>query len=82
MFQRSKLISQIQQKQSFLCVGLDPDITKIPKHLLSEPDPIFAFNKAIIDATEQYCVSYKVNSAFFEASGAKGWESMLLSSED
>jgi orotidine-5'-phosphate decarboxylase len=76
MFLRKQLISQIQQKQSFLCVGLDPDITKIPKHLLSEPDPIFAFNKAIIDATEQYCVSYKVNSAFFEASGAKGWESM------
>jgi orotidine-5'-phosphate decarboxylase len=76
MFQRSKLISQIQQKQSFLCVGLDPDITKIPKHLLAEPDPIFAFNKAIIDATEPYCVSYKVNSAFFEANGAKGWESM------
>jgi orotidine-5'-phosphate decarboxylase len=76
MYLRSKLLAQIKQKQSFLCVGLDPDITKIPRHLLAEPDPIFAFNKAIIDATEPFCVSYKVNSAFFEATGAKGWESM------
>jgi orotidine-5'-phosphate decarboxylase len=76
MYSRQKLISEIQRKKSFLCVGLDTDITKIPKHLLSEPDPIFSFNKAIIDATKDYCVSYKINTAFFEAAGAKGWESM------
>jgi orotidine-5'-phosphate decarboxylase len=76
MYSRQKLISEIQRKKSFLCVGLDTDITKIPKHLLSEPDPIFSFNKAIIDATKDYCVSYKINTAFFEATGAKGWESM------
>jgi orotidine-5'-phosphate decarboxylase len=76
MYTRQKLISEIQRKKSFLCVGIDTDITKIPKHLLSEPDPIFSFNKAIIDATKDYCVSYKINTAFFEAMGAKGWESM------
>lgn len=76
MYTREKLIAQIRYKKSFLCVGLDTDSTKIPKHLLSEPDPIFAFNKAIIDATKDYCVSYKINTAFFEADGAKGWESM------
>jgi orotidine-5'-phosphate decarboxylase len=76
MYSRHKLISEIQRKKSFLCVGLDTDITKIPQHLLSEPDPIFSFNKAIIDATKDYCVSYKINTAFFEATGAKGWESM------
>ncbi len=76
MFSRQKLITEINKKKSFLCVGLDTDITKIPPHLLSEPDPIFAFNKAIIDATKDFCVSYKINTAFFEATGAKGWESM------
>jgi orotidine-5'-phosphate decarboxylase len=76
MYSFEYLISEIKRKKSFLCVGLDTDITKIPTHLLSEPDPIFAFNKAIIDATEPYCVSYKINTAFFEASGAQGWESM------
>ena len=76
MFSRQKLITEINKKKSFLCVGLDTDLTKIPKHLLSEPDPVFAFNKAIIDATKDYCVSYKINTAFFEAEGAKGWESM------
>jgi orotidine-5'-phosphate decarboxylase len=76
MFTHDNLVAEINRKQSFLCVGLDTDITKIPKHLLSEPDPIFAFNKAIIDATEPYCVSYKINTAFFEANGASGWESM------
>lgn len=76
MYSRNKLISEIQRKKSFLCVGLDTDITKIPKHLLNEPDPIFSFNKAIIDATKDYCVSYKINTAFFEATGSKGWESM------
>lgn len=76
MFTRENLIEEIKKKKSFLCVGLDTDLTKIPKHLLSEKDPVFAFNKAIIDATSQYCVSYKINTAFFEAEGARGWESM------
>jgi orotidine-5'-phosphate decarboxylase len=73
---RQQLITQIKKKQSYLCVGLDTDITKIPKHLLSEPDPVFAFNKAIIDATKDLCVSYKINTAFYEALGVKGWEAM------
>jgi orotidine-5'-phosphate decarboxylase len=73
---RSELISQIRQKKSFLCVGLDTDINKIPKHLLTESDPVLAFNKAIIDATKDYCVSYKINTAFYEAMGAAGWETM------
>ncbi len=73
---RQQLIDQIQKKQSYLCVGLDTDITKIPKHLLAEPDPVFAFNKAIIDATKDLCVSYKINTAFYEALGVKGWEAM------
>lgn len=76
MFSRQQLIAEINRKKSFLCVGLDTDIAKIPKHLLAEPDPVFAFNKAIIDATKDFCVSYKINTAFFEAVGAKGWESM------
>lgn len=73
---REQIISQIKQKQSYLCVGLDTDITKIPKHLLAEPDPVFSFNKAIIDATKDLCVSYKINTAFYEALGVKGWEAM------
>jgi orotidine-5'-phosphate decarboxylase len=73
---RHQLIEQIRKKQSYLCVGLDTDITKIPKHLLSEPDPVFAFNKAIIDATKDLCVGYKINTAFYEAIGVKGWEAM------
>lgn len=73
---RQQLIEQIRKKQSYLCVGLDTDITKIPKHLLTESDPVFAFNKAIIDATKDLCVSYKINTAFYEALGAKGWEAM------
>ena len=71
-----KLISQIRFKKSFLCVGLDVDLTKVPKHLLNEEDPIFAFNKAIIDATHQYAVAYKPNTAFYEAYGVKGWISL------
>lgn len=67
------LISEIQKKKSFLCVGLDVDLKKISKHLLKEEDPIFAFNKAIIDATNQYAVAYKPNTAFYEAYGVKGW---------
>jgi len=69
---RKQLIQQILEKKSFLCVGLDTDIKKIPQHLLSEEDPIFSFNKAIIDATAPYCVSYKPNLAFYEAFGLKG----------
>ena len=66
---KSQLIQQIRNKKTFLCVGLDPDIKKIPQHLLKEEDPIFTFNKAIIDATAPYCVSYKPNLAFYEAYG-------------
>ena len=69
---RQELIKQIFGKQSFLCVGLDTDIKKIPQHLLKEDDPLFAFNKAIIDATAPYCVAYKPNLAFYEAFGIKG----------
>ena len=69
---RQELIQQICEKQTFLCVGLDTDMKKIPQHLLKEEDPIFAFNKAIIDATADYCVAYKPNLAFYEAFGVKG----------
>jgi orotidine-5'-phosphate decarboxylase len=73
---KQELIQQIKLKKSFLCVGLDSDLTKIPKHLLTTEDPIFEFNKAIIDATKDYCVSYKINTAFYEAEGISGWQSM------
>jgi orotidine-5'-phosphate decarboxylase len=66
----------IYRKQSYLCVGLDTDIRKIPPHLLNEPDPVFAFNRAIIDATAEYAVAYKPNLAFYEAMGPRGWESL------
>lgn len=69
---RQELIKQIFEKKSFLCVGLDTDIKKIPDFLLQEEDPIFAFNKAIIDATAPYCVAYKPNLAFYESDGVKG----------
>ena len=69
---RQELFENIKKKQSFLCVGLDVDLNKVPKHLLNEEDPIFAFNKAIIDATAPYCVAYKPNLAFYEAYGVKG----------
>jgi orotidine-5'-phosphate decarboxylase len=69
---RQELVANIRKKQSFLCVGLDTDLKKIPEHLLKEDDPIFAFNKAIIDATAPYCVAYKPNLAFYEAFGVKG----------
>lgn len=71
-----QLIEQIQQKKSFLCIGLDVDLAKIPQHLLELDDPIFEFNKAIIDATHDLCVSYKPNTAFYEAYGIKGWQSL------
>lgn len=69
---RQELVKEIFEKKSFLCVGLDTDLKKVPQHLLKEEDPIFAFNKAIIDATAPYCVSYKPNLAFYEAFGVKG----------
>ena len=70
---KQELIQQIKKKQTFLCVGLDTDIRKVPQHLLAEDDPIFAFNKAIIDATAPFCVAYKPNLAFYESMGIKGW---------
>jgi orotidine-5'-phosphate decarboxylase len=73
---RAQLIKQIREKQSFLCVGLDPDISLIPKHLLHLSDPVFAFNKEIIDQTRDLCVAYKPNLAFYEALGLKGWRSL------
>jgi orotidine-5'-phosphate decarboxylase len=73
---RQFLVQQIFAKRSFLCVGLDTDITKIPVHLQSHPDAIFEFNKQIIDATKDLCVSYKINTAFYEAMGVKGWEQL------
>ena len=72
----SQLVQQIRTKKSFLCIGLDVDINKIPEHLLKETDPIFAFNKAIIDATHHLCVAYKPNTAFYEAYGIKGWRAL------
>ena len=70
---KQQLFENIKRKKSFLCVGLDIDIKKIPEHLLKEEDPIFAFNKAIIDATAPYCIAYKPNLAFYESMGVKGW---------
>ena len=72
----SQLVQQIKKKKSFLCIGLDVDLDKIPKHLLTEEDPIFAFNKSIIDATHHLCVAYKPNTAFYEACGIKGWQAL------
>ncbi|MEZ7893721.1 MAG: orotidine-5'-phosphate decarboxylase, partial [Polaribacter sp.] len=71
-----ELVAQIKKKKSFLCIGLDVDLEKIPSHLLNNEDPIFAFNKAIIDATHHFCVAYKPNTAFYEAYGLKGWKSL------
>ena len=71
-----ELVAQIKKKKSFLCIGLDVDLDKIPSHLLKDEDPIFAFNKAIIDATHHFCVAYKPNTAFYEAYGLKGWKSL------
>lgn len=74
--ERSALIKEIFEKKSVLCVGLDTDLTKVPEHLLGEEDPAYAFNKAIIDATADYSVAYKINTAFYEALGLKGWLSL------
>lgn len=73
---KAALIEQIEAKQSFLCVGLDTDLKKIPPHLLGDPNPVLSFNKAIIDATRDLCVAYKINTAFYEANGAAGWQTM------
>ncbi|MBD0295378.1 MAG: orotidine-5'-phosphate decarboxylase [Flavisolibacter sp.] len=73
---RQQLTEQIFQKKSYLCIGLDTDILKIPKHLQTLPDAVFEFNKQIIDATKDFCVSYKINTAFYEAQGVKGWEAL------
>jgi orotidine-5'-phosphate decarboxylase len=73
---RKQLTEQIFNKKSYLCIGLDTDLTKIPKHLQSHQDAIFEFNRQIIDATKDYCISYKINTAFYEALGIKGWEAM------
>ncbi|MGZ5285908.1 MAG: orotidine-5'-phosphate decarboxylase [Flavisolibacter sp.] len=73
---RKELVEQIFKKRSYLCVGLDTDPDKIPKHLMGAEDPVFEFNRQIIDATKDYCVAYKINTAFYEAQGIKGWESM------
>ncbi|MCW3103035.1 MAG: orotidine 5-phosphate decarboxylase [Bacteroidetes bacterium] len=73
---REQLFNNIKRKQSFLCIGLDTDLTKIPAHLLKEEDPAFEFNKQIIDATHDLCVSYKPNMAFYETEGVKGWTSL------
>lgn len=73
---RTDLVNNIRRKGSFLCVGLDTDIRKIPEHLLSADDPIFEFNRAIIDATAPYCVAYKPNLAFYESLGVQGWTAL------
>lgn len=73
---RQQIIEQIRKKGTFLCVGLDTDIKKIPEHLLTEEDPMFAFNRAIIDATAPYCVAYKPNTAFYESRGTEGWQTL------
>ena len=73
---KQQLIDNIRAKHSFLCVGLDTDLKKVPAHLLNEEDPIFAFNKAIVDATAPYCVAYKPNLAFYECYGLKGWAAL------
>ena len=74
---RQQIIDQIKKKKSFLCVGLDSDIEKIPQHLLEFEDPVFEFNKQIIDATKDLCVSYKPNAAFYESRGVAGWQSLV-----
>src|ERR1700761_1043571 len=81
MISRSQLIQQIKQKKSFLCVGLDTDIAKIPAFLLDYPDPVFEFNKRIIDATKDLCIAYKPNAAFYEARGLTGLQSLISTAQ-
>jgi len=73
---RKELVDQISKKQSFLCVGLDPDLSRLPKFFLDYPDPVFEFNKRVIDATKDFCVAYKPNVAFYEALGTGGWQAL------
>jgi len=73
---REQLVAQIGAKKSYLLVGLDSEVSKLPKHLQGKPDAVLAFNKQIIDATKDYCVGYKINTAFYESEGVKGWETM------
>jgi len=81
MLSHQQLIQQIKQKKSFLCVGLDTDIDKIPAFLKTYPDPIFEFNKRIIDATKDLCIAYKPNAAFYERHGIKGLQSLIATSQ-
>ena len=74
---KQELINQIKEKKSFLCIGLDTDSAKIPKHLLSFEDPVFEFNKRIIDETKDLCVAFKLNIAFYESQGINGWKSLM-----
>ena len=74
---KQELINQIKEKKSFLCIGLDTDSAKIPKHLLSLEDPVFEFNKRIIDETKDLCVAFKLNIAFYESQGINGWKSLM-----
>jgi len=78
---KQELINQIKQKKSFLCIGLDTDIEKIPEHLLKFDDPVFEFNKQIIDSTKDFCVAYKLNTAFYESNGINGWKSLMKTIE-
>ena len=78
---KQELINQIKQKKSFLCIGLDTDIQKIPEHLLKFDDPVFEFNKQIIDSTKDLCVAYKLNTAFYESNGINGWKSLIKTIE-
>src|SRR3954447_2530013 len=71
-----RLVGQLNARKNYLCIGLDTDETKIPRHLQSHKNAVFEFNKAIIDATKDHCVSYKINTAFYEAMGVKGWETL------
>lgn len=73
---RQQLVRQVKEKKNYLCIGLDTDVTKLPKHIKSHPNAVFEFNKAIIDATKDLCISYKINTAFYEAMGIKGWEAL------
>ena len=74
---KQELINQIKQKKSFLCIGLDTDIQKIPEYLSKFDDPVFEFNKQIIDSTKDLCVAYKLNTAFYESNGINGWKSLM-----
>ena len=78
---KKDLVHQIRSKRTFLCIGLDTDLNKIPKHLLDYDDPVFEFNKQIIDSTKDLCVAYKLNTAFYESNGIEGWKSLIKTAE-